>query len=126
MLEETEEVKRAKELEVEAIRAAEGGSLGDALELLNRAIDEAPDYASPYNNRAQVRVKMALSFPYPFIYGPVLSLSSHMISPSSHMISLSSHMISLSSCMISPSSHMISPSSHMISLSSHMISPQVT
>ena len=52
---ESEEVKRAKLLEVEAVRAAEGGSLGDALELLNQAVTVAPNYASPYNNRAQVR-----------------------------------------------------------------------
>ena len=52
---ESEEVKRAKLLEVEAVKAAEGGSLGDALELLNQAITVAPNYASPYNNRAQVR-----------------------------------------------------------------------
>ena len=52
---ESEEVKRAKLLEVEAVRVAEGGSLGDALELLNQAITVAPNYASPYNNRAQVR-----------------------------------------------------------------------
>jgi hypothetical protein len=52
---ESEEVKHAKLLEVEAVRAAEGGSLGDALELLNQAIAVAPNYASPYNNRAQVR-----------------------------------------------------------------------
>ena len=52
---DSEEVKRAKLLEVEAVRAAEGGSLGDALELLNQAVTVAPNYASPYNNRAQVR-----------------------------------------------------------------------
>ena len=52
---ESEEVKRAKLLEVEAVRAAEGGSLGNALELLNQAVIVAPNYASPYNNRAQVR-----------------------------------------------------------------------
>jgi hypothetical protein len=52
---ESEEVKCAKLLEVEAVRAAEGGSLGDVLELLNQAITVAPNYASPYNNRAQVR-----------------------------------------------------------------------
>ena len=54
--EDSPEVLRAKELEIQAVRAAEGGSLGDALELLNRAITETPDYASPYNNRAQVRL----------------------------------------------------------------------
>ena len=53
--EESEEVKGAKVLEVEAVRAAEGGSLGDALELLNQAVSVAPNYASPYNNRAQVQ-----------------------------------------------------------------------
>ena len=47
-------VQRAKNLEVQAVQAAEEGSLGDALELLNRAVAEAPNYASPYNNRAQV------------------------------------------------------------------------
>ncbi len=51
---EREEVKKARELELEAIRAAEGGSLGNALESLSRAIAQAPEYASPYNNRAQV------------------------------------------------------------------------
>ena len=53
--EESEEVKRAKVLEVEAVKAAEGGSLGDALELLNQALIVAPNHASAYNNRAQVR-----------------------------------------------------------------------
>lgn len=52
---ESEEVKRAKVLEMEAVRAVEGGgSLGDALEILNQAINIAPNYPSPYNNRAQV------------------------------------------------------------------------
>ena len=54
---DSEEVKRAKLLEVEAVRAAEEGSLGDALELLNQAVTVAPNFASPYNNRAQVREK---------------------------------------------------------------------
>ena len=48
------DVPRAKELEVEAVKAAESGRLADALELLNRAVEVAPRYASPYNNRAQV------------------------------------------------------------------------
>ena len=52
--EDSPEVVRAKELEVQAVQAAQGGSLGDALELLNQAIAEAAEYASPYNNRAQV------------------------------------------------------------------------
>ena len=45
---------RRTKVHVQAVRAAEEGSLGDALELLHRAVTEAPDYASPYNNRAQV------------------------------------------------------------------------
>ena len=48
------DVSRAKELELEAVKAAESGRLPDALELLNRAVEVAPGYASPYNNRAQV------------------------------------------------------------------------
>ena len=66
---ESEEVKHAKLLEVEAVRVAEGGSLGDALELLNQAVDVAPNYASPYNNRAQVREgeeREILLIPFPF------------------------------------------------------------
>ncbi len=48
------EVTQAKQLEVDAVRAAENGKLDDALDILNRAIAIAPDYPSPYNNRAQV------------------------------------------------------------------------
>lgn len=48
------DVSRAKELELEAVKAAESGRLTEALELLNRAIELAPKYASAYNNRAQV------------------------------------------------------------------------
>lgn len=48
------DVARAKELELEAVKAAESGRHSDALELLNRAVEVAPRYASPYNNRAQV------------------------------------------------------------------------
>ena len=50
------EVSQAKELEVEAVRAAEGERLDDALHMLTRAIAIAPAYPSPYNNRAQVCV----------------------------------------------------------------------
>ena len=42
-------IQRAKDLEVQAVRATEEGSLGDALELLHRAVTEAPNYASPYS-----------------------------------------------------------------------------
>ena len=62
---------RAKELEVAAVRAAEGGNVGDALELLNLAATEAPEYASVYNNRAQVRcslVRKLSSVPYSLRY----------------------------------------------------------
>lgn len=51
---ESEGVKRARVLEVEAVRAAESGDLTGALEILGRAVNEAPEYASVYNNRAQV------------------------------------------------------------------------
>ena len=53
---ESEEVKRAKSLEVEAVNAAESGDLTRALSLLTEAITTAPHYPSSYNNRAQVWV----------------------------------------------------------------------
>ena len=46
------------EQEVQAVRAAEERNLEDALELLTRAVNEAPNYASPYNNRTQVYCTM--------------------------------------------------------------------
>lgn len=52
--EDSDAVQKAKDLEVQAVRVAEEGNLEDALELLTRAVNEAPNYASPYNNRAQV------------------------------------------------------------------------
>lgn len=52
--EESEEVKHAKLLEIQAVKVAESGNLGDALELLTKTISEVPNYASVYNNRAQV------------------------------------------------------------------------
>ena len=52
--EDSDAVQKANDLEVQAVRVAEEGNLEDALELLTRAINEAPNYASPYNNRAQV------------------------------------------------------------------------
>ncbi len=51
---DSDEVKRAKGLEVEAVKAAEG-DLERALSLLSEAIAVAPQYPSPYNNRAQVQ-----------------------------------------------------------------------
>ena len=55
---ESEEIKRAKVLEVQAVRTAESGNLSEALQLLNQAVIEAPNYASVYNNRAQVKSNM--------------------------------------------------------------------
>lgn len=50
---ETEQVKEAKRLELEGVKAAESGNLDRALELLNQAVTLAPEHASSYNNRAQ-------------------------------------------------------------------------
>ncbi|XP_045161222.1 tetratricopeptide repeat protein 36 homolog [Mercenaria mercenaria] len=50
---ETDEVKEAKRLEVEGVKAAESGNVDKALELLNQAVSTAPEHASCYNNRAQ-------------------------------------------------------------------------
>ncbi|XP_046579968.1 tetratricopeptide repeat protein 36 homolog [Haliotis rubra] len=51
---ESEEVKQVKVLELQAVKAAEAGDLPTALDLLNEAVTRAPDWASTYNNRAQV------------------------------------------------------------------------
>ena len=56
--EDSDAVQKAKDLEVQAVRAAEEGNLEDALELLTRAVNEAPNYSSPYNNRAQVSIPL--------------------------------------------------------------------
>ena len=53
-LADSQEVVKARALEVQAVRAAEEGDLDKSLELIKLAIETAPDYASPYNNRAQV------------------------------------------------------------------------
>ena len=47
-------VVKARSLEVQAVRSAEEGDMDKSLELINLAIETAPEYASPYNNRAQV------------------------------------------------------------------------
>ena len=44
----------AKELELEAVKCAESGNLQRALELLTEAQKVSSEYASVYNNRAQV------------------------------------------------------------------------
>lgn len=63
---ESEAVKAAKALEVEAVREAEQGRLAQALSLLTEAVTMAPECPSPYNNRAQVyrlqnQVELALA-----------------------------------------------------------------
>ena len=46
--------REVREMEVKAVRAAEEGRLDEALQLLSEAVTMVPDYASVYNNRAQV------------------------------------------------------------------------
>ncbi|XP_075237140.1 tetratricopeptide repeat protein 36 [Lycorma delicatula] len=46
--------KDVKEMEIKGIYLAESGDLKSAENLLTRAIDKSPKYASLYNNRAQV------------------------------------------------------------------------
>ncbi|XP_037939703.1 tetratricopeptide repeat protein 36 homolog [Teleopsis dalmanni] len=48
-----EDLKRAKLLEVEAIKLTEEGKLNEALQSFQEAINVAPERASIYNNRAQ-------------------------------------------------------------------------
>ena len=55
---DSEEVRRAKELEVAAIWSAEEGRFEVAVELLSEAVAIAHDYPSLYNNRAQVTMQM--------------------------------------------------------------------
>lgn len=47
-------MSKAKELELEAVKCAESGNLQRALELLTEAQKVSSEYASVYNNRAQV------------------------------------------------------------------------
>ena len=53
---ETENEKKARENEVEAVEKAEQGDLSSAISLLNDAIHIDPENASVYNNRAQVHL----------------------------------------------------------------------
>lgn len=46
-------LRRAKQLEVEGVRAAESSDLPQAVTLFDEAIQLIPDRASGYNNRAQ-------------------------------------------------------------------------
>ena len=45
-----------KALETAAVKLAEGDDLTGALDALNEVITLSPNYASVYNNRAQVRM----------------------------------------------------------------------
>jgi Flp pilus assembly protein TadD len=55
---DNEQVLAAKQLEIEAIQLAESGQIDAAIDMLNRAIDQCPQRASAYNNRAQaLRIK---------------------------------------------------------------------
>lgn len=47
-----------KALETAAVKLAEGEQLTEALQVLSQAIDLSPNYASAYNNRAQVRERV--------------------------------------------------------------------
>jgi Flp pilus assembly protein TadD len=50
----TEAEKKAKELEMLAVKSAEEGNVDIALSCLNEAVECCPHSASVYNNRAQV------------------------------------------------------------------------
>jgi Flp pilus assembly protein TadD len=51
--EETDDIKVSKQLELEGVQAAESGDIESALNLFSRAIQNTPERASGYNNRAQ-------------------------------------------------------------------------
>ena len=53
---ETENVKKARELEISGVEKAEQADLDGAMGLLNEAVNYDPDSASIYNNRAQVHL----------------------------------------------------------------------
>ena len=52
--EETEAERKARELEMSAVKNAEEGNIDIALNCLNEALTWSPNSASVYNNRAQV------------------------------------------------------------------------
>ena len=75
----------AKDLELEGVKCAENGDLPRALELLTEAQKMSSDYASAYNNRAQVssaRILLGISYfllcPSSFI---VISSISDLLNP---------------------------------------------
>lgn len=51
--EDTKNIRAAKDVEVEGVKAAENGNLSLAVDLFSRAISLLPDRPSGYNNRAQ-------------------------------------------------------------------------
>lgn len=50
---ETEENDQARKLNLQGVQAAETGKLDEAITIFSEAIEEAPEHASSYNNRAQ-------------------------------------------------------------------------
>lgn len=62
----TNEAKKAKDLEVAAVKAAESGNLDEAIRLFTEAISVCPDRPSCYNNRAQaLRLRHDVPGKYP-------------------------------------------------------------
>ncbi len=49
----SENVKNAKEFEKQGVICAEAGKMNEALQMFNNAIGSSPMWASAYNNRAQ-------------------------------------------------------------------------
>ena len=49
----SENVKNAKEFEKQGVICAESGKMDEALKMFNNAIGSSPMWASAYNNRAQ-------------------------------------------------------------------------
>ncbi|XP_059141749.1 tetratricopeptide repeat protein 36-like [Physella acuta] len=50
---DSEEVKKAKALEIQGVKAAEAGDVDAALAIFTEAVNVAPNWPSAYNNRAQ-------------------------------------------------------------------------
>ncbi|CAG5125652.1 unnamed protein product [Candidula unifasciata] len=52
-VEDNEQIRAAKELEVQGVKAAEAGNIDAAIDLFQQAVSTAPEWPSAYNNRAQ-------------------------------------------------------------------------
>ena len=63
--------QEVKDLEKAGVRQAEEGDLSGALEQLTRVLELVPNYASGYNNRAQVSTHytVMLHFQFSFVLG---------------------------------------------------------